>query len=94
MLSSLRELHAGLLALPGGLSAAARRAVDYFCLRTFASLARKVPQDDAALVQDCREALHAVFPNGVDAALTGYWRRGWWLRAIRMQRSLARRGWL
>ena len=85
---------AGLIALPGGLSAQAARAVDYFCLRTFASLARKVPREDAALAQDCRDALHAVFLAGVDAELAGYRRRGWWLRALRIRRSLARRGWL
>ena len=94
VLASLRELHAGLIALPGGLSAQAARAVDYFCLRTFASLARKVPREDAALAQDCRDALHAVFLAGVDAELAGYRRRGWWLRALRIRRSLARRGWL
>ena len=94
VLASLRELHAGLIALPGGLSAQAAHAVDYFCLRTFASLARKVPREDAALAQDCRDALHAVFLAGVDAELAGYRRRGWWLRALRIRRSLARRGWL
>lgn len=94
VLASLRDLHAGLRALPGGLSAAALRATDYFCLRTFASLARKVPREDAALAEDCRTALHAVFPMGVDAVLEDYRRRGWWLRALRMRRSLAQRGWL
>ncbi len=94
VLASLRDLHDGLIALPGGLSIDARHALDYFCLRTFASLARKVPRDDAALADDCRDTMHAVFPQGVDALLAEYRRRGWWFRALRAQRSLARRGWL
>ena len=93
LLQSLREFHAGLLALPGGISARTRLALEYFCLRTFASLARKLPEDEA-LVRDCRDAIAAVFPQGMPAVLAEYRARGWWLRAWRAERSLARRGWL
>ena len=93
-LASLRDLHDGLVALAGGLGVQARAALDYFCLRTFASLARSLPHDDAALDGECRAALAALFPEGVTRALEDCRRHGWWLRARRMRRSLARRGWL
>lgn len=94
LLHALLELHDGLLALPGGLSPRAARALESFCLRTFASLARRVPDDDAALVDDCRAAIAHVFPQGLRSVLAAYRARGWWLRAWRAQRSLAGRGWL
>lgn len=93
--TALCELHDGLLSLPGGLGAHAQFALDYFCLRAFANLARTLPPDDPALVRACRQAMAAVFPeDGIARALKACRRHGWWLRAIRIQRSLARRGWL
>lgn len=94
LLLSLREFHDGVMALPGGVSQRTRRALEYFCLRTFASLARKVPREDEALAHECHDAIGMVFPQGMPAVLAEYRSRGWWLRAWRAQRSLAARGWL
>lgn len=94
MLLSLQDLHGGLHAQPVGLSPRALMAVDYFCLRTFASLARKSKSDDVELDRDCRTTLRRVFPQGVRAVLGAYTKRGWWLRAVRAQRSLKARGWV
>lgn len=94
LLASLRELHEGLRALPGGLSERSELALEYFCLRTFASLARKVPVDDTALAAACESAIAEAFPRGVPAVLARYRARGWLMRAWRAERSLRRRGWL
>lgn len=94
LLQSLRELHDGVLAMPGGVSARTRQALHYFCVRTFASLARKVPRDDSLLAHECRQAIAMILPQGLPVVLSAYRARGWWLRAWRAQRSLARRGWL
>jgi len=94
LLVSLRQLHGDLAALPGGQDGKARLAADYFALRTFAALARKVPDDDLAQAQECRDAFRAVFPQGAGAVLSACRGRGWWLRGWRARRSLDRRGWL
>lgn len=92
LLCSLREFQRGILALPG-VSDEARQALDYFCLRTFASLARKLPADEA-LAADCRTAMLETFPDGLRTVLAQHRARGWRLRSWRAQRSLDRRGWL
>ena len=94
MLLAVQALHAGLLCLPGDLSARARSALDYFCLRTFATLARKAPQSDDTLARDCRVALQRMFPEGVASLLGDARRRGWWLRARRASQALRARGWV
>ena len=93
LLQALLEVHDGLRALPGGISTRAGHALEYFCLRTFASLARKVPGDEPGLADECRAAIARVFPQGMPAVLAAFRARGWWLRAWRAERSLARRGW-
>jgi len=93
LLCSLREFRRGILALTG-VSPRARQALDYFCLRTFASLARKLPVDDEALVRECRAAIAEAFPQGLPALLAQYRARGWRLRSWRAGRSLDKRGWL
>lgn len=92
-LSALHDLHAGLTALPGGLGREAKAALEYFCLRAFASLARTLPTH-AELEPACIDAMQAMFPRGVGRVLRRWRWRGWWLRASRAKRSLARRGWL
>ena len=92
-LEALHDLHVGLVGLPGGLDRHARAALEYFCLRAFASLARKLPAS-SELEATCRSAMQAIFPRGVDPVLRRWKRRGWWFRASRARRSLARRGWL
>lgn len=94
LLLSLRGIHDGVMAMPGGVSRRTQRALEYFCLRTFASLARKVPREDEALAQECLATIDAVFPRGMPTVLAEYRARGWRLRAWRAERSLARRGWL
>ncbi|MEN4903836.1 glycosyltransferase family 2 protein [Luteimonas sp. TWI1416] len=94
LLASLCELHADLTSLPGGLGHEAELAIDYFNLRTFSSLARKVPKEDRVLEQDCKQALRRLFPKGPGHALAVCRLRGWWLRAARAQHSLVSRGWM
>lgn len=94
LLASARDLHDGVQQLPGGLNASEHSALQYFLLRTFANLARSKTPRDAALTAHCHTALLELFPNGTRAALTDCHRRGWWLRAARVRRSLAHAGWL
>lgn len=94
LLASLRDLHIGLTQIPGGLNSSAAAALQYFCLRAFANLARVLPKNDATLEADCRRTMAALFPTGIQQALADCRQHGWWLRAWRMQRSLAKRGWL
>ncbi len=94
LLLSLRDLHEGVMALPGGVSPRTRCALEYFCLRTFASLARKLPREEEVLAHACLSTIDALFPRGIPAVLAEYRARGWRLRAWRAERSLARRGWL
>ena len=93
-LVSMRELRGGLSRIPGGLDADASAAVDYFCMRAFASLARNLPREDAWLDGECRDAIAAIFPAGIARAVADCRRRGWQLRAWRARRSLARKNWL
>lgn len=93
-LVAMRELRGGMSRMPGGLDAHADAAVDYFCMRAFASLARSMPRDDAAMDGECRDAIAAIFPSGIDRAVEDCRRRGWQLRAWRARRSLARKNWL
>jgi cellulose synthase/poly-beta-1,6-N-acetylglucosamine synthase-like glycosyltransferase len=93
-LVSMRELSRGLSRMPGGLDAEASAAVDYFCMRAFASLARNVSDDDASLDGECRDAIAAIFPDGIARAVEDCRRRGWQLRAWRARRSLALKNWL
>lgn len=94
VLASLCDLHASLANLPGGIDRTARLATDYFALRTFASLARKIPRGELSLEQRTLGAMHEIFPDGVEAILQTCRARGWGLRAWRARRSLAARGWL
>lgn len=93
-LASMRDLRRGLSSLPGGLGARADAAVDYFCMRAFANLARSMPHHDASLDRDCRDAIAAIFPRGIGFAVDDCRRRGWQLRAWRARRSLSRKNWL
>ncbi|MEG2940447.1 MAG: glycosyltransferase family 2 protein [Thermomonas sp.] len=93
-LASMRELRGGLSCIPGGLDAGATAALDYFCMRAFANLARSLPHDDVGLDGECRDAIAAIFPDGIGRAVEDCRRRGWQLRAWRARRSLARKNWL
>lgn len=97
LLQSIGELHDGLLAGPA-LSDDALFALEYFCVKTYASLARRLSKADDAQHRAFREAtrdrLRGLFPAGTRAVLAKYRRHGWWLRERRARRSLARIGWL
>ncbi len=94
LLAALRDLRDGLTTLAEGFDENARTALDYFCLRTLAYVARSLPRDDASLDAECRAVSADVLSQSPRQVLVACFRRGWWLRAWRAQRSLARRGWL
>nr|WP_275672552.1 glycosyltransferase family 2 protein [Thermomonas flagellata] len=87
------RLRTGVLALAEGGDPRVQAALDYFGLRTFANLARKLGREDPALEAEARVAFVAAFPDLGRAALRALRARGEWLRAWRIRRSLARRGW-
>lgn len=93
-LMSMRELRGGMSSMPGGLDPQASAAVDYFCMRAFASLARSMSRGDASMDGECRDAMAAIFPAGIARAVEDCRRRGWQLRAWRARRSLASKNWL
>ncbi|WP_133479519.1 glycosyltransferase family 2 protein [Cognatilysobacter segetis] len=97
LVQSLTELHAG-LASRLALSPDASFALEHFCIKTCASLARRLGRGDIAAQAALHEAMTArigeLFPSGVAGVLAEYRRRGWWLRARRARRSLSRVGWL
>ncbi|GAB6195208.1 glycosyltransferase family 2 protein [Lysobacter xanthus] len=91
-------LHQAMLADPAGLPPRARFALDHFCLRTYASLARRFrrglcAQQDEVRMQ-CRRSLGELFPSGIGGVLAGYRRRGWLVRSLRSRYYLGRLGWL
>lgn len=87
------QLRAGVLTLPEGGDPQVRSALDYFGLRMFSNLARKLSHTDPGLEAEARAAFATVFPDHGHAALRALRRRGAWLRAWRIRRSLERRGW-
>lgn len=95
---SLGELYAGLCTPANELTERATFAVDYFCLKTYASLARRFKgglcQDRPDVLDACREGVMRMFPAGVGPVLAQCRQRGWWLRARRARVSLRRMGWL
>ena len=94
--SALQALRAGLSVVDQPLDEAATFALDQFCLKTYASLARRLTRADSPVDQSLEDALKAsflgLFPNGIDPILRGYLRRGWLLRAQRVRGSLRRAG--
>ncbi|WP_166054333.1 hypothetical protein [Thermomonas sp. HDW16] len=92
-LAAVEDLREGLRDDAALQAPAARRALDYFSLRNFASLLRHadtLQAQDAALRGDLAQGHARLFPHGTAAILRGWRRRGWWLRAWRVQRSLRR----
>ena len=71
-------------------------ALQNFILRSHASLARRVvgnrTPEGAVLRQEVCESLLRLMPEGPDATLLAYRRRGWFLRSWRARRSLRRIG--
>ncbi|MBV2208553.1 MAG: glycosyltransferase [Thermomonas sp.] len=94
LLAALHDLSSGLRMMANRFNAETQMAADYFCLRTFANLARSTPHSDAALDAECRTAMAAIFPQGIAPVLADCRRRGWWLRALRLRSALVKRGWL
>lgn len=95
-MQSLEDLRSGLLQEGGPLDPAAMHALDYFSLRNFASILRRVermPAAERSLLVDRLAAGHArLFPHGTRRVLRAWCRNGWWLRALRVQRALRRAG--
>lgn len=96
LLLGLSDLYGGVRVLPEYADPRARFALDYFCLRSLASAARRTAslesQARAGLVPQFSEVLTDLFPAGVGAVLSGWARRGWWLRALRIRLRLTRMG--
>ena len=92
------ELHRAVLESGFAADDRARFAVDHFCVKTYASLARRFRRGllaDRSDVRDlCGRSLQSVFPAGIDDVLAGYGRRGWHMRRLRAHYYLRRLGWL
>lgn len=92
----MRELHAALNAGPEPLDRDARFALEQFCLKTHASMARHLTSgkvaDEDGLSDSLRASLNAIFPTGTGTLFREYLRRGWLLRARRAHASLKRAG--
>ncbi|WP_187770799.1 glycosyltransferase family 2 protein [Cognatilysobacter lacus] len=92
------ELHAAITEGDYELDERGRFAVDYFCLKTYASLARRFDRGLLAEQPDarrlCAQSLQAMFPGGVESVLSAYGRRGWHMRRLRTRYYLGRLGWL
>jgi glycosyltransferase involved in cell wall biosynthesis len=91
LLDNMLALRHGLAALPVLDDPAARFALEHFCARSLIAARRHLrrlgsaaPELEAKLREACAEAL----PDGLDALLRGYRRRGWLLRALRAKRQL------
>ena len=71
-------------------------SIEDFCLRSFGSAARHIAKlkgdERIALVASYQAALAIIFPTGLTQVLQRWWRRGWWLRAIRIRLRLKRAG--
>ena len=70
--------------------------IEDFCLRSLGSAARHIAKlqgdERIALVASYQAALAIIFPTGVAQVLQSWWRRGWWLRAIRIHIRLKKAG--
>ena len=93
-LAALRELRAGLGGLASDSDVDVQAALDYFCLRALANVARSLPPGNLALDVECRACLAEIIPQSTAQVLDAWRKRGWRLRAWRAQRALAARGWL
>ncbi|TDK27205.1 glycosyltransferase family 2 protein [Luteimonas aestuarii] len=95
VLETLKDLRQGLDHLDA-LDQEAAFAMDYFALRTFAWIARKLPAGDgpSALDHACRSTFRELFPAGCASVLSGCRARRWYLRGARLHRSLQRRRWV
>jgi len=96
-LTSIMELQRGLSTPAHASSRSVQRAVEYFALRSFVSMLRRAeagPLDQEPSLRDAFAHAHAVlFPQGTASILRDWRSRGWWLRARRSGRALARHGW-
>lgn len=100
--AQLRDHAEACLDLRGMFAALAREepraafAVDYFCARGFASVARRLARcgDDPALRAAIAARFHEAFADDARGVLAACRRRGWWLRAYRIAAALRRAGWM
>ena len=93
-LHALHELGAALDPSRRALDGEAGFAVQYFILKSLASLARRLAAghsaESAELDRLLRESLQSLLPLGPGPVLRDYCRRGWFLRAGRAHASLRR----
>lgn len=96
LLSSLQQLHAGMLEKFPSMTPASRFALDHFCIKCVAASARRACRmgdaRQAELLAMYRASVATMFSHGVEPVLARYRRRGWLLRATRTRKTLRRSG--
>ena len=88
LLFALQHMRQGFAAAPV-LNAGTWFAIDHFTLRSVVSMASRLPLDAGSLRAEFREAVAGLFAGHLDMAIRSYYRRGWWMRALRARRVLA-----
>lgn len=89
MLDSIRDFSQAARRVPG-LDARAGASVERCSLRMLAAAARRMRAPTPDLVMHLDRTRQELFPDGIDEALAGFRRMGWWWRGVRVRRSLAR----
>lgn len=95
LLMSVTELNQSARQLSSQNLLACEANIEDFCLRSLGAarhIATLKSDERIALVANYQAALALLFPNGVARVLQGWWRRGWWLRAIRIRMRLKKAG--
>ncbi len=88
LLDAVRDLHRDMIPIIGT-GSAERFALDYYCLRLLSLSARKAASGDPVLAARSKALVTELFPDRARGLLKDCRRRGWWLRAYRLQRTLA-----
>lgn len=88
LLDAVADLHRQMTALVGT-NGPERFALDYYCLRLLGLSNRKAAAGDPSLAARSQTLAAELFPDRARGLLKHCVRRGWWLRAHRLRRTLA-----
>ncbi len=88
LLDAVRDLHRNMIPMTGT-GGAERFALDYYCLRLLGLSARKAAAGDRDLATRSSALVAELYPDRARGLLKDCRGRGWWLRAHRLQRTLA-----